>query len=155
MSGCLGSPQSRCWFFKFVIALLIALGFTAAVPAQERREREPNSVYAERRAKLAAQVDGPIVLWGFTGREESSQAYVFAQEDNFYYLTGHNEEEAGLIIFPALKNGETADSSGGPREILFLPPKNPGKEKWNGFRMSPSDPGIESRTGFAAVEPFP
>ncbi len=155
MSGCLGSPQSRCWFFKFVIALLIALGFTAAVPAQERREREPNSVYAERRAKLAAQVDGPIVLWGFTGREESSQAYVFAQEDNFYYLTGHNEEEAGLIIFPALKNGETADSSGGPREILFLPPKNPGKEKWNGFRMSPSDPGIESRTGFAAVELFP
>src|SRR5713101_4380141 len=155
MSGCLGSPRSRFWFFKLVIALLIALGFTAAAPAQERREREPNSVYAERRAKLAAQVDGPIVLWGFTGREESSQAYVFAQEDNFYYLTGHNEEEAGLIIFPALKNGETADSSGGPREILFLPPKNPGKEKWNGFRMSPSDPGIESRTGFAAVELFP
>ena len=155
MSGCLGSPQSRFWFFKLVIALLIALGFTAAAPAQERREREPNSVYAERRAKLAAQVDGPIVLWGFTGREESSQAYVFAQEENFYYLTGHNEEEAGLIILPALKNGENRNSSGGPREILFLPPKNPGKEKWNGVRMSPSDSGIESRTGLAAVEPFP
>src|SRR5229473_4964388 len=155
MSGCLGSPQSRFWFFKLVIALLIALGFTAAAPAQERREREPNSVYAERRTKLAAQVDGPIILWGFTGREESSQAYVFAQEENFYYLTGHNEEEVGLIILPALKNGENRNSSGGPREILFLPPKNPGKEKWNGVRMSPSDPGTESRTGFAAVEPFP
>jgi hypothetical protein len=35
--------------------------------AQERREREPNSVYTARRAKLAAQVDAPIVLWGFTG----------------------------------------------------------------------------------------
>src|SRR6266849_373127 len=137
-----------------VLFFLSALHVTPA-RTQERRDREPRSVYAERRAKLAAQIDGPIVLWGFTGREESSQAYVFAQEDNFYYLTGHNEEEAGLIIFPALKNGETADSSGGPREILFLPPKNPGKEKWNGFRMSPSDPGIESRTGFAAVEPFP
>jgi len=34
-------------------------------------------------------------LWGFTGREEVSQAYVFGQEENFYYLTGHNEEGAG------------------------------------------------------------
>src|SRR5438445_12116667 len=42
----------------------------------------------------------------------------------------------------------------GPREILFLPPKDPGKEKWNGVRMSPSDPEIEARTGFATVKPF-
>ena len=73
--------------------------------AQERREREANSVYAARRAKLAAQVDSPILLWGFTGREESSQTYIFAQEDNFYYLTGHNEEAAGLIILPPRKSG--------------------------------------------------
>ena len=69
--------------------------------AQERRDREANSVYAARRAKLAAQIDSPILLWGFTGREESAQTYIFAQEDNFYYLTGHNEEAAGLIILPA------------------------------------------------------
>jgi Xaa-Pro aminopeptidase len=121
--------------------------------AQQRREREPNSVFAARRAALAAQVDGPVVLWGLTGEEESSQSYVFTQEDNFYYLTGHNEEGAGLILLPALKNG-SADGWSGPREILFLPPKNPQKEHWNGVRMSPSDPGIEARTGFAAVKPF-
>ena len=39
--------------------------------------------------------------------------------------------------------------------MLFLPPKNPAKEKWNGLRMSPSDPGIQARTGFASVLPFP
>src|SRR6202165_1036483 len=121
--------------------------------AQQRREREPSSVYAERRAKLAAQVDGPVVLWGFTGREEVSQAYVFAQEDNFYYLTGHNEEGAGLILLPAPKQntggaagpGDPAprDSSSYPHEILFLPTKDPAKEKWNGVRMSPGDPDIE------------
>jgi len=121
------------------------------VQAQERREREPNSVYAERRAKLASQIDGPIVLWGFTGREESSQTYIFEQEENFYYLTGHNEEGAGLLILPAPKNGEPTN---GPREILFLPAKNSQKERWNGVRMSPTDPGIEARTGFAAVKSF-
>jgi Xaa-Pro aminopeptidase len=136
-------------------SILICLGacFAAnAARAQERREREPNSVYLERRAKLTAQVDCPIVLLGLTGHEESSQAYVFEQEENFYYLTGHNEEGAGLIILPAKSSGN--DVSNAPREILYLPGKNPQKEKWNGVRMSPADPGIEARTGFATVRPF-
>jgi Xaa-Pro aminopeptidase len=134
------------------ILLSLTACFTAPpAPAQERREREPNSVYAERRAKLAAQIDCPIVLWGLTGREESSQTYIFEQEENFYYLTGHNEEGAGLVILPA-KSGERAPPA--QREILYLPAKNPQKEKWNGVRMSPTDPGIEARTGFATVKPF-
>jgi Xaa-Pro aminopeptidase len=154
MSGGLWSVRSRGRLNSATLAflgLLCLACFAATTDAQERREREPNSVYAERRAKLAAQVDGPIVLWGFGGREEISQAYVFAQEENFYYLTGHNEEGAGLLILPAARNG---DSANGPREILFLPAKNPQKEKWNGARLSPSDPGIEARTGFPAVKSF-
>src|ERR1700687_1139676 len=148
----------------FVFIALIALGLlstfpTATAQAQERREREPSAVYAPRRAKLAAQFDGPIVLWGLTGREEFSEAYVFAQEENFYYLTGHNEEGAALVILPATKPAAAAaglansgDAWEGPRELLFLPAKDPGKEKWNGVRMSPTDPGIEARTGFATVK---
>ncbi len=138
-----------------VLSILFGLAACFAAPrahAQERRDREPNSVYAERRAKLAAQVDCPIILLGLTGREEFSQTYVFEQEENFYYLTGHNEEGAGLIILPAKSSGN--DPSNAAHEILYLPPKNPQKEKWNGMRMSASDPGIEARTGFATVKPF-
>ena len=148
------------------IAILI-LALTApsdGALAQQRREREPVDrsavasgidVYAARRARVAAQVDGPIILWGFTGREEVSQAYIFAQEDNFYYLTGHNEERAGLIVLPALKPNQPANDWTGPRELLFLPNKDPLNEKWNGTRMSPADPDISARTGFASVQPFP
>jgi Xaa-Pro aminopeptidase len=142
---------------SFASLAIIALSFFFLAPAaeaQQRREREPNSVYAERRAKLAGQADAPIILWGFTGREEISEAYIFAQEENFYYLTGHNEEGAGLILLPSVKSGTPLDSWDGPREILFLPAKNPDKEKWNGVRMSPSDPDIQPRTGFANVFPF-
>jgi Xaa-Pro aminopeptidase len=135
------------------LALLLACMSDASL-AQQRREREPNGVYAARRASIAAQTDAPVILWGFTGSEEISQAYIFAQEDNFYYLTGHNEEEAGLVILPALKAGQARDSWDGPREILFLPAKNPQKEKWNGVRLSPADPDISSRTGFTSVQPF-
>jgi Xaa-Pro aminopeptidase len=143
--GLLNSARRVFW------GLLWLACFAAAAHTQERREREPNSVYAERRAKLAAQLDGPMVLWGFTGREEFSEAYVFAQEENFYYLTGHNEEGAGLILLPTGPKGDVPNVS---RETLFLPAKNSQKEKWNGFRMSPSDPGIEARTGFVAVKSF-
>ena len=135
------------------VAVLLAI-VSIAAPAQQRREREPNSEYAARRARVAAQVDAPVILQGYTGREEISESYVFAQENNFYYLTGHNEEEAGLIILPALKPGASHDVWDGPREVLFLPAKNPGKEKWNGVRLSPTDPDISARTGFATVLPF-
>jgi len=138
-------------------SLLLAvalLSLAQAAAAQQRREREPNSSYAQRRAKLASTVDGPIVLTGLTGREEDSQAYVFAQEENFYYLTGHNEEEAGLILLPPADSKAKKDDFQGPREILFLPAKNPGKEKWNGVRMAPSDPGIQARTGFTDIRSF-
>ena len=133
----------------FVLVALVVPG----AKGQQRREREPNSVYAARRAKLAAEVDAPIVLWGYTGREEISEAAIFAQEENFYYLTGHNEEGAALVIWPskAANGGAGADAKS---DILFLPPKDPAKEKWNGVRMSPTDPGIEARAGFASVQPI-
>ena len=143
------------WWYVSRLAILAGAGLLLTVcgQAQQRRDREPNEVYSQRRAKIASQIDAPVILWGFTGREESSQSYVFAQEDNFYYLTGHNEEGAGLIILPAPKTGEHS-AWDGPREMLFLPPKDPQKEKWNGVRLSPSDPDITARTGFASVHPF-
>src|SRR2546425_7832777 len=154
MSGRLWSVQSRGLLNSttpFFWGLLCLACLATCARTEERREREPNSIYAERRAKLAAQADGPIVLWGFTGREEVSQTYIFEQEENFYYLTGHNEEGAGLIILPA---GQKGDGANVPLETLFLAAKNSQKEKWNGVRMSPSDPGIEARTGFATVRSF-
>jgi Xaa-Pro aminopeptidase len=162
MGGRLGGLNAGgCRGVLFRVLMAVACGIVAFATtgssawAQQRREREPNSVYAARRAKLAAEVDAPIVLWGYTGREEFSEAAIFAQEENFYYLTGHNEEDAALVIFPASKSANGA--SGGPdgkNEILFLPPKDMAKEKWNGLRMSPTDPGIEARTGFASVQPI-
>src|SRR5258708_34046948 len=118
MSGRPGLVRSRGLLNSAALVflgLLFLACFAESAIAQERREREPNSIYAERRARLAAQADGPIVLWGFTGKEEASQTYIFEQEENFYYLTGHNEEGAGLLMLPQPKNGEAPN---GPRETL-------------------------------------
>jgi Xaa-Pro aminopeptidase len=158
-----GAVDRRPVFVLLAVLSCLASAFPAV--AQQRREREPNSVYAQRRAKLAAQVEGPILLLGFTGREEDSQSYVFTQEENFYYLTGHNEEEAAMLLLPGGKpwvpkpetrakmKSSIVDGGLAP-EILFLPAKNPRKEVWNGVRMSPDDPDIKPRTGFATVLPY-
>jgi Xaa-Pro aminopeptidase len=127
--------------------LLLALAFSSA----DARVREPNESYSERRARLAAQVDGPVVLFGYTGREQRSPSYVFQQEENFYYLTGHNEPGAAVVIVPAPPAGKSLD---GPREMLFLPPRDATRERWDGARLAPEDTDVSVRTGFATVLPF-
>src|SRR5277367_3105149 len=142
----------RTAFAGLFLAVLASFAVPELARAQQRREREPNSVYAERRAKLVSNLDGPVILFGYTGKEEEGQTYIFTQEENFYYLTGHNEEDAVLILLPPNGSAAKKDDWAGAREILMLPDKDPAKEKWNGVRMSPTDPGIETRTGFGAVK---
>jgi Xaa-Pro aminopeptidase len=131
-----------------IFVLLVVLFLSGPLLA---REREPNSVYADRRARLVAELKGPVVLFGYTGRENSSPSYVFLQEPNFYYLTGHNEEGAAILLVPS---GAREKGWKGPNEVLFLPPRNQDEEKWNGPRMAPGDPALQEKTGFATVEPF-
>ena len=135
---------------RCLIACLALLSLPAVLAA---REREPNSVYAARRARLEAQLSAPVVVFGFTGKESSAPSYVFLQEPNFYYLTGDNEEGAAVLLLPPAR-GNTPGNSGDSQEILFLPPRNPEQERWDGPRMGPTDPGIAEKTGFKTVESF-
>jgi Xaa-Pro aminopeptidase len=142
-------PGQYRWLPSVAIALLSLASLLVAPIAA--RDREPAGVYASRRARLVAELKGPVLLFSYTGRENSSPAYVFLQEPNFYYLTGHNEEGSALLIVPP----DAAEKGWhGPNEILFLPPRNPEEEKWNGPRMGPADPGVQQKTGFASVEAF-
>jgi Xaa-Pro aminopeptidase len=134
---------------QIVSIALLFLVLAAASPALAR-QREPNGAYTERRAKLLAQVDGPVVLFGYTGKENDSPSYVFNQEENFYYLTGHNEAGAALLLVPAAPNGKGE----GAREILFLPPRDRLRERWDGPRIGPADADVKERTGFVEVKAF-
>jgi Xaa-Pro aminopeptidase len=137
--------------FGVAFCAIVALLMLAAPVHAQYRQREPNSEYAARRARLRAQVDAPVVIFGYTGKESASEAYVFNQENNFYYLTGHNEEVAALLLIP-----EGAESKGwtGPKEIFYLPTRNLATERWNGPRIGPDDPGVQGKIGFSEVRNF-
>jgi len=134
--------------------LLLATFLLAAIATSlslAAREKEALGEYQARRERLRARVDGPVVLFGYSGREEISPAETFRQEENFYYLTGLEEPSAALILLP--DNEETRQHAF-PKEILFLTPRNKPRERWEGVRLGPGDEGIRERTGFAAVMPI-
>jgi Xaa-Pro aminopeptidase len=95
----------------------------------------PASEYAARRAALAARMaDGVFVA---VGAPSPQQDYLpFFQDPEFQYLTGIVEPGAALII--AKENGRVS-------EHLFVLPRDPAREVWEGARLGAR--GAEARTG--------
>ncbi len=131
--------------------VLAVLWLAATGVLVHARWRQPNSEYQARRAALRAAVDGPVVLFGYTGRETSGTLDRFFQEENFYYLTGYDYPGAALLLVP---NAAGNAPYTGPHEILYLPPRDPVRERWEGPVPGPFDPDIRERTGFEAVRPL-
>ncbi|KAH8789687.1 peptidase M24, structural domain-containing protein [Hyaloscypha finlandica] len=101
--------------------LLRAGEITPGITAQE---------YADRRSRLAASLpDNGIAILASSNTKYRSGAvfYEFHQEPNFFYLTGFNEPEAVAVI---QKVGSSADYI----FHLFVRPKDPKAEQWDGAR---------------------
>ena len=137
--------------FPAIAAALVALALLCLSQLAQARFRQPSAEYQARRAKLRTTLDAPLVIFGYTGDEDVSEVAVFYQEPYFYYLTGHDEPGAALVLLPAAPNAKPAN---GPQEILYLPARDPNEEKWEGPKLGPTDPGIAETTGFESVEPF-
>lgn len=52
----------------------------------------------------------------------------FRQDSSFFYFTGIDTPNCSLLLIP--------DNNGNPQEILFIPPIDPEKEKWEGKMLS-------------------
>jgi len=132
-------------------ALTAALAILSVGNFAQARFRQPSAEYQARREKLRVAFDGPILLYGYSGHEDSSEVAIFFQEPNFYYLSGHSEPGAALLLIP---NSPTGAPIEGPHEILYLPARDLTEEKWEGPKLGPDDPGAAEKAGFAAVEPI-
>ncbi len=95
---------------------------------------------AERRARFMAGLgDGVALIPGARPRTRSNDTeYVFRQDSDLLYLTGFPQPEAVAVF--------TQD-----RFVLFVQPRDPEMETWNGRR-----PGVEGAVSeFGADEAFP
>ena len=115
-------------------------------------ERQPNSVYHNRRQNLAVKLNGGMALiFAPVEAEGPNDLYGFRQDDSFYYLTGWIEP--GAVVLIAAETEAKAGSAARPyTEILYLPAHNLAQEKWTGPKLGPDNPDAPKLTGFDRVE---
>jgi Xaa-Pro aminopeptidase len=87
-----------------------------------------NSIYAQRRARVAAQLgpDGIAVIPTAPERPRNRDSdFIYRHDSYFFYLTGFGEPNAWLVI------------TGDGKSTLFCAPKDLEREIWDGFRLGP------------------
>jgi Xaa-Pro aminopeptidase len=115
------TPSTATWF------ALLGLVVCAAPLVAQSDVAFPPDVYAERRARLVAQLDGPIIVPSEYMIRHGGEK---KQEPNFFYLTGVESPYAVLYMEP--------DGSGGVRDVLFLP----SHREFAGAQYSHQDPRL-------------
>jgi len=132
-----------------------ACGLMGAAPAPAG-DRHVLGQYRARRIELRKSLrDGVIVLFG-RGEQDEDLRTGFFQESNFYYLTGWQEPGAILLLAPLPDDAQAPGYAARerlPRELLFLPVRNPDQEKWTGRKTAPDEQNVRGVTGFDAVMP--
>ncbi len=88
----------------------------------------PTSLYAQRRARMAAQLgpNGIAVIPTAPERPRNRDSdFLYRHDSYFYYLTGFTEPHAWLVV------------TGDGRSTLFCQPKDLEREIWDGYRLGP------------------
>jgi len=94
--------------------------------------------YRERRQRVMTLAkDGIVLLSGKTEEEDNEVEQKFRQRSYFMYLTGVEVPGAILALIPQGYGPE------GVREVLFLPPRNPARERWTGPKIGPEEAARE------------
>jgi Xaa-Pro aminopeptidase len=88
----------------------------------------PLSLYAQRRARMAAQLgpNGIAIIPTAPERPRNRDSdFLFRHDSYFYYLTGFTEPNAWLVV------------TGDGRSTVFCQPKDLEREIWDGYRLGP------------------
>ncbi|MFN0119800.1 MAG: aminopeptidase P N-terminal domain-containing protein, partial [Blastocatellia bacterium] len=127
--------------FLAVLVFCCALAWDGAESAPEPLlANQPLGEYKARRQRVLEQIREGLVVLGGAHENDFGEAGRFRQNNYFQYLTGVETPGAYLVLAPK----GMAEFSGA-REVLFIPPRNPGAERWTGRQP---EPGAEAERLF-------
>ena len=103
---------------------------------------------ATRRRALLQRIGHGIVVIPAAHERDLEKDYVqdndFRQNNTFFYFTELEAQDAWLLL--------TARAPDSLETVLFLPPRNPGQERWTGLRLGPDSVGMRL-SGISTVLP--
>jgi len=96
--------------------------------------------YQQRRQELMTKIASGTAIFRSapTAVMHNDVEYVYRQDSDFFYLTGFNEAQAVVVLAPHHPEHHF---------ILFVQPKDPEKEVWNGYRC-----GVEGAKEFYGAD---
>jgi Xaa-Pro aminopeptidase len=132
---------------RLLVFMLWLQVFTSYSQGQEDLPKDflTKEFHIERRQKLREKLPSNSVAVFFANpvRNRANDVdYVYHQDPDFYYLTGHKEPDAVLLIF---KEKQTASNNALYDEIIFVQPRNAQAEMWTGRRLGVE--GVKNRFG--------
>lgn len=110
------SQKTLAPFLRAILALLIAADLGAQIPASE--------FAARRDASVRGITDGVVLV--LNAPAPVPDYLPWQPSRPFFYLTGFREPDAALVM---VRRG------GNTRTMLFVPPRDPVREVWNGTRL--------------------
>ena len=85
------------------------------------------AIWKERRQAVLKKLKGPLLFRGASQILRNGDVhYSFRQDSDFFYLCGFPEPDSLLLAIP--------EKNGSHKTILFVPPRDPKMEVWNGKR---------------------
>ena len=110
-----GQETSDDRLFRCVAVALVYPAHPGSLSASKEEYKARRQLYLDR------VHDGVTVVFNAPETEDE-----FVVRKDFYYLTGFSEPGAILVLSPNEKE---------QKETLFIPEKNPDKERWTGPRL--------------------
>jgi Xaa-Pro aminopeptidase len=139
--------RGKVTLFVILLAAQVACGLDSV----------PKAEYRQRRLKLAAELHGGSALI-VAAHEPPLEYQDYRQDEDFFYLTGSNEPGGALLLIgdgPATATRLGTVLPAHPyREILFLPMRNPVREKYTGVKTDADTPGARELLGVDEVMPL-
>jgi Xaa-Pro aminopeptidase len=125
---------------RYFISILFTLWGFACFSQDIRLPQDflSKDFHKERREKLRAKLPANSVAIFFANAERNRSNdvdYPYHQDPDFYYLTGYKEPNSVLLLF---KDNQTSANGTQYDEIIFVQPRNPEREKWEGRRLGES-----------------
>lgn len=140
---------------KFILALLLlpVFGLAQDIPIKIKGELydsdrlTPEFHQGRRDALRALMPEGSVAIFfaNPVRNRNNDVDYEYAQNPDFYYLTGLLEPNAVVLIFKE----ETKINGIKTKEVIFVQDRNPKRETWEGKRLGIE--GVRTKLGFNVV----